>query len=230
MTETKEQRQILIVDDDIALQVFLEEYLTQHGYLVTLIADGESIENLLKIHTFDLILLDVVLPDKDGWYWLEWLKTNAQNTKVLMLSVKGDVDHRIQGLESGANDYLAKPFNPRELLARINNILPKSHASERFISFGSYRFDLKTLQLTHDETPVALTTSETSLLKYLCANRFMTVTRDQLSQALRGAELSPMDRSVDVHIFNLRHKLEDNPSAPKYICTVWGKGYRFHST
>ena len=218
---------LLIVDDDLALQTFLREYLSKHNFDVAASTHGEDIVKLMQYQPFSLVILDVVLPGEDGHYWLEWLKHNYPEIKVLMLSVKGKAGDRILGLEAGATDYLAKPFNPRELLARINNILSPDRLPSQEINFGHYRFDLKKYSLSKDGELISLTSSEASILKYLCSNRFMTVTRDQLTQTLYGVEHSPLNRSVDVHIFNLRNKLEEDASNPEYIRTVWGKGYRF---
>lgn len=155
-----QHHKILIVDDDLSLQTFLNEYLTKHNYEITVSAHGEDIEKLMQNCTFSLVVLDVVLPGEDGYYWLDWINRNYPEVKVLMLSVKGKADDRILGLESGAVDYLSKPFNPRELLARINNILSPATLADQSIDFGHYHFDLKNHSLSRDGQVVSLTSSE----------------------------------------------------------------------
>lgn len=222
-------QKLLIVDDDLSLQIFLQEYLSKHDYEVTVISQGEAIESLMQQHAYALVILDVVLPGKDGFYWLSWLKQNHSEIKVLMLSIMGEVDDRIMGLESGASDYLVKPFNLRELLARVNNLLWPICSSEQKISFGNYCFDLTKYSLTQNGRPISLTFSEVILLRYLCSNRFITVTRNQLNQVLQGVESVPLNTSLDDHIFNLRNKVERDPSTPEYIHTILGKGYCFNA-
>ncbi|MEE9303481.1 MAG: response regulator [Thiotrichaceae bacterium] len=225
----KQSHRILIVDDDPVLQVFLEDYLLQQGYEASFCEAGENLEKFLKKKTVDLIILDILLPGKDGFYWLDWLHHNHPAIKVFMLSVKDQDNDRIQSLESGAHDYLVKPFNPRELLARINNLLQSSSGMENAITFGNFYFDIECQCLTHHQQVIKLTNTELVLLTQLCKKTEQIVTRDDLSQALRGDTHHPLDRSIDVHINRLRGKIEKDPSSPQYIRTVWGKGYLFHT-
>jgi len=229
MMETSDiPQQILIVDDDPILQAFLGDYLSQQGYQTRFTKQGESIEALLTQSPTDLIILDILLPGKDGFHWLAWLQQHYPTIKVIMLSVKNHDDDRVLGLESGALDYLAKPFNPRELLARINNLLQPPVRKNNICTFGEFSFDLNNPYLTKNNQDIKLTRTELLLLTYFCSHPDQLVTRDDLSQALRGDTHHPLDRSIDVHINRLRGKIEINPSSPKFIRTVWGKGYQFH--
>ncbi len=227
----KQSHRILIVDDDPVLQSFLEDYLSQQGYQTHSCEEGEKLDEYLQEKTIDLIILDVLLPGKDGFYWLDWLHQHHHSIKILMLSVKNQDIDRIQGLESGAHDYLVKPFNPRELLARINNLLHLHSPSKETdsISFGKFYFDFNAQCLTSNQQIIKLTSTELVLLTHLCKKTEQIVTRDDLSQALRGDDHHPLDRSIDVHINRLRGKIEEDPSSPQYIRTVWGKGYLFHT-
>ncbi len=227
MLASPDAQHILIVDDDPLLQSFLEDYLSQHNYNVTFCKQGENMESLLQTTPADLVILDILLPGKDGFYWLDWLKNNHPAVKVIMLSVKNQDIDKIQGLESGAQDYLCKPFNPRELLARINNLLQHTSVSSSVISFGAFRFDTAKKVLTKDDKIIKLTNAELVFLSYLCKKHNQLVTRDDLSHALRGSTHNPLDRSIDVHINRLRGKIENDPSTPRYIRTIWGKGYLF---
>ncbi len=229
MNAQRNTNHILIVDDDPILQAFLKELLATYNYRVTAIKEGEMLEKITDWTAYSLVILDVLLPGKDGFYWIDWLNKIAPGVKVLMLSVRGEVDDRILGLESGANDYLPKPFDQRELLARINSLMQPSRLEEELIHFGDFCFNIQNLSLTKNKQLIKLTTSEAELLYFFCTHRFITVKRDQLSRALHGTSLNPLDRKIDVHICNLRQKLENNPANPKYIRTVWGKGYRFHT-
>ena len=222
----RKAHRIIVVDDDPILQVFLEDYLSQNGYHVSFASAGEDLQLLLEKRSVDLIILDILLPGKDGFYWLDWLHRNHAATKVIMLSVKDKDKDCIQGLESGAHDYLVKPFNPRELLARINNLLPPPQALA--LEFGKFRFEHENQLLTKDEQIIKLTNTELVLLICLTKKPKQVVTRDELAYALRGDTHNPLDRSIDVHINRLRGKIEDDPATPYFIRTVWGKGYLFH--
>lgn len=223
------QRNLLLVDDDSVLQDFLKAFLSQHNFKVYSLLHGEGIENFLQDHAVDIILLDVLLPEKDGYHWLQWLKENYVDIPILMLSVKGHTNDRVQGLEMGANDYIVKPADPRELLARVNNILSLTQTDKHSlcIMFGDFTFELGRLTLYNGEELIRLTTTEAELLKIFCENQNKTLSRDELTFHLRGNEHNPYDRSIDVHINRLRNKLEDDPSNPRYLLTTWGKGYRF---
>ena len=232
MKNTNKAPHLLIVDDDPVLQAFLEDYLSQNYFQISFAKAGEELEPLLSKQSVDLIVLDILLPGKDGFHWLNWLHQHFPSIKVIMLSVKGQDDDRIQGLESGAHDFLSKPFNPRELLARINNLLlsvsSKAPSELSLLQFGEFIFDINNHCLTKNNVNIRLTNAELVFLSCLCKTPREVVTRDELSYALRGDIHNPLDRSIDVHINRLRGKIEADPASPDYIRTVWGKGYLFH--
>ena len=222
-------QRLLIVDDDSVLQTFLQDYLTQYDFEIFSLLTGEEIEDFLKKEAVDLILLDVILPGENGYHWLKWLREHHSDIPVLMLSVKGECDDRVYGLEMGARDYLAKPADPRELLATINNILNcnvgANHQSS--VEFGDFVFEIERCNLSRGDEYIRLTTTEAQLLKLFCTNINKTLSRDELTLSLRGNQHNPYDRSIDVHINRLRNKIEESPAEPRYLLTTWGKGYRF---
>ena len=227
---------ILVVDDDPILQSYLEINLTQQNYKVTQLSKGEEIETVLQQHTIDLIILDVMLPGNNGFYWLAWLRSQHPTMDILMLSVKKSDNNRVQGLELGAVDYLPKPFHIKELLIRIENILQRSpnrlqdsNNKNTVFKFGEFQFDSRTNTLTKRNQSLKLTPCEAELLAVLYQHQDEIVTRDQLAQALTGHDHSPLDRRIDVHINRLRNKIEEDPSSPVFIRTVWGKGYQFYT-
>jgi DNA-binding response OmpR family regulator len=227
---------ILVVDDDPILQSYIEINLTQRNHHVSQLSEGEEIETVLQQHTIDLIILDVLLPGKDGFYWLEWLHSQYPAMDILILSAKKSDNDRVQGLELGALDYLPKPFHIKELLIRIENILQRSpnrlknsNNSNIVVKFGEFQFDSHTNTLTKRNQSLRLTPCEAELLAVLYQHQDQIVTRDQLAQALTGHDHSPLDRRIDVHISRLRNKIEEDPSSPVFIRTVWGKGYQFYT-
>ena len=230
---TQQLAQILIVDDDPALRELLTRYLGEQGFAVAGVNDGIAMDHHLGEHTTDLIILDLMLPGEDGLSIAKRVR-NSHDTPILMLSARGEDIDRIVGLEVGADDYLAKPFNPRELLARIRAILrrrePESHEApdnSQLYTFGSYELDLANRTLTCNTEKVTLTSGEFSLLHIFVEHPNRVLSRDTLVDMLSGYERSPYDRSIDVKITRLRRKIEADPSAPMFIQTVWGEGYRF---
>jgi two-component system phosphate regulon response regulator OmpR len=230
---TQAPQRILIVDDDPALLELLERYLGEQGFAVDGVADGEAMDRYLAEARVDLIILDLMLPGEDGLSIAKRLRASG-TTPILMLSARGDDVDRIVGLEVGADDYLAKPFNPRELLARLRAILrrrqPENVAGAdqgEIYSFGEFRLDTASRTLTRGGEPVALTSGEYALLQVFVENPNRVLSRDALVDRLAGYERSPFDRSIDVRVTRLRRKIEADPSAPVFIQTVWGEGYRF---
>ena len=224
---------ILIVDDDPALLELLERYLGEQGFAVDGVPDGEAMDRYLAATPADLIILDLMLPGEDGLSIAKRLRVSG-TTPILMLSARGDDVDRIVGLEVGADDYLAKPFNPRELLARLRAILRRRQSEPRVTggqpeihSFGEFRLDTASRTLTRGNEPVALTSGEYALLQVFVENPNRVLSRDALVERLAGYDRSPFDRSIDVRVTRLRRKIEDDPSAPVFIQTVWGEGYRF---
>jgi len=226
---------ILIVDDDPALLELLQRYLGEQGFVVAGVADGEAMDRHLGENPVDLVILDLMLPGEDGLSIARRLRASG-NLPILMLSARGEDVDRIVGLEVGADDYLAKPFNPRELLARLRAILRRRQPGEAggsaaqqgvIHTFGRYRLDTASQLLTRDGEKVALTSGEYALLKVFVEHPNRVLSRDGLVERLAGYERSPFDRSIDVRVTRLRRKIEADPSAPVYIQTVWGEGYRF---
>ena len=232
---TQAPHRILIVDDDPALLELLERYLGEQGFAVAGVPDGEAMDRYLAETPVDLIILDLMLPGEDGLSIAKRLRVSGA-TPILMLSARGDDVDRIVGLEVGADDYLAKPFNPRELLARLRAILRRRQpdtldtaAAEQaeVHSFGDFCLDMASRTLTRGGEQVALTSGEYALLQVFVENPNRVLSRDALVDRLAGYERSPFDRSIDVRVTRLRRKIEADPSAPVFIQTVWGEGYRF---
>lgn len=226
---------ILVVDDDRDLCDLLQRYLSEQGFVVTGARDAAAMDASLASATPDLVILDLMLPGEDGLSIARRLRASHPALPILMLSARGDEVDRIVGLEVGADDYLPKPFNPRELLARIRAVLRRGHGgpqhaetdSEAVRSFGPYRLNLANQELHRDDEAVPLTSSEFALLKIFVEHPRRVLSRDRLLEALKGYERSPYDRSIDVRVTRLRRKIETDPSEPVYIRTVWGEGYRF---
>jgi two-component system phosphate regulon response regulator OmpR len=227
---------ILVVDDDLRLRDLLERYLSEQGFAVKSVPDAPAMDRLLARERFDLLILDLMLPGEDGLSICRRLRAASPDPALVMLTAKGDEVDRIVGLEMGADDYLPKPFNPRELVARINAVLrrrapaapPGSPAAAgEPLRFGPFTLDLSTRQLSRDGRPVALTTGEFALLKALAEHPRVSLSRDRLMALARGREKEAYDRSIDVQVSRLRRIIEDDPARPRYIQTVWGYGYVF---
>lgn len=224
---------LLVVDDDAELRELTEAYLSQQGFGVRTVADAQEMDAALAERLPDLLVLDLMLPGEDGLSIARRLKTSGSRVPIIMLSAQGDDVDRIVGLEIGADDYLAKPFNPRELLARIRAVLRRAarenapEAPRTVREFGPFTLDLDAHKLSRDGEEVALTSGEFDLLAVLSAHPNKVLDRDRILDLLTGAERSPFDRSIDVRVTRLRSKIEPDPSRPVYIRTVWGKGYMF---
>ena len=215
---------ILVVDDDEILCQYLYEVLTKHGYITYLLDNGESISQFLKSNSVSLVILDVMLPGKNGLHWLQLINKDYPKLPVLMLSAQQTAQARISGLQLGARDYLTKPFEVDELLLRVRNLLELQRLGWR--ASINY-FDPDNAIFIKNGQKVKLTTTEVKLLNFLYLNADKVISRDQISEALRGNQHHPLDRSIDVHINRLRNKIEEQPSVPKLLNTVWGKGYMF---
>lgn len=223
-----ESSRILLVDDDEVLQQLLQEFLTRQGYIVSVLTRGEDIAEFLGLNIIDVIVMDILLPGESGLHWLAWVKKNYNLLPVLVLSSQKAVDDRIAGLKLGADDYLIKPFHMTELLLRLKTILRNKRPPEvKPNSSYTYCFDPEHALFFRDGKTIKLTTTETRLMRFLFDHAGKIVTRDEISEALRGNSHHPLDRSIDVHMNRLRKKIEDKPNLPKYLNTVWGKGYRF---
>jgi two-component system phosphate regulon response regulator OmpR len=232
-------KKILVVDDDARLRELLRQYLTGEGFSVETLASGNRLESIIDREHFDVLILDVMLPGVDGVTLCRNIRQQENSIPIIMLTALGEDHHRIEGLEQGADDYLAKPFNPRELLARINAILrrqpPKIQPAapgplpdgNTELSFGPYRFNLLNRTLHKNGNLVEITSGEFSLLKVLVSHPRVPLSRDKLMGLARGREHGVFDRSIDVQISRLRRLVEPDPGTPPYIQTVWGFGYVF---
>jgi two-component system, OmpR family, phosphate regulon response regulator OmpR len=227
---------VLVVDDDPRLRDLLRRYLTDSGFTVYTAENGQAMNKLWLRERFDVLILDLMLPGEDGLSILRRLRGANDTTPVIMLTAKGEDVDRIVGLEMGADDYLPKPFNPRELLARINAVLRRKGADEtpgapsqepKSVVFGEFVLDLATRTLTKSGEPMPLTTGEFAVLKVFARYPRTPLSREKLMEMARGREYEAFDRSLDVQISRLRKMIEPDPSKPKYIQTVWGLGYVF---
>jgi two-component system phosphate regulon response regulator OmpR len=234
-TETRKPK-ILVVDDDVRLRSQLERYLADQGFTVKTVADGSGMDRALERELYDLIVLDLMLPGEDGLSICRRLRGSNNTVAILMLTAKGDDIDRIVGLELGADDYLPKPFNPRELVARIHAVLrrratpPPAGApavAHEEVHFGKVIVNLATRELTREGTTTLLTTGEFGLLQVLLKHPRQPLSRDKLMELARGREHGVFDRAIDVQVSRLRKLVEDDPAKPRYLQTVWGFGYVF---
>jgi len=226
---------ILVVDDDREIRDLLSKFLVQHGLRVITAADGPEMHQALKDWNFDLIVLDLMLPGEDGLTLCRKLRAES-SIPVIMLTAMGEEVDRIVGLEMGADDYISKPFNPRELLARIKSVLRRAQAmtghqksgDHTVLRFAGWRLDMDKRELqSPDGVMVPLSAGEFDLLAAFAAHPGRVLSRDQLLDLARGREAQPFDRSIDVQVSRLRRKIEDNPQAPVLIKTVRSGGYLF---
>jgi two-component system OmpR family response regulator len=228
-----ERPHVLIVDDDREIRGLLAQYLEKHDFRTTAVADGREMRRILERSHVDLLVLDLMLPGEDGLSLCRELRSRSQ-LPIIMLTARGEDVDRIVGLELGADDYVAKPFNPRELLGRIKAVLRRSAhaprdpspASVRGFSFGGWQLNTVTRTLTNGEgREVALSGAEYRLLAVLLGSGNRVLTRAQLTELLRGRDADPFDRSIDVRVSRLRQILGDDARAPQIIKTVYGEGY-----
>lgn len=224
-------RRILLVEDEPGLTLILSDALGSEGYAVETASDGERGFQLAAGEYFDLLILDVGLPKKNGFDLLRDLRQRGVATPAIMLTARGQVVDKILGLKLGADDYLTKPFDTGELLARIEAILrrvPSTGAADSDVYvFGDVRVDFRRAVVTRAGEPVELTAREYQLLRFLIENREAVLSRDELLDKVWGYDAMPTTRTVDVHIGLLRQKLEPQPRLPQYILTVHGLGYKF---
>lgn len=227
---------VLVVDDDPRLRDLLRRYLGENGFQVQ-VADGAASMNRLWLREpFDALILDLMMPGEDGLAILKRLRAQKDMTPVIMLTARGEEIDRIVGLELGADDYIAKPFNPRELLARIHAVLRRRPAPDapgapsrenEIVTFGDFELDLGTRVLKKNGEPVPLTTGEFAVLKAFARHPRQPLSRDKLMEMARGREYEAFDRSLDVQVSRLRKLIEPDSSKPRYLQTVWGLGYVF---
>src|ERR1019366_8299949 len=225
------ERRILLVEDEPGLVMTLGDRLRSEGHRVESAADGQTGLDMACDAAFDLIILDIMLPRKNGMDVCRDLRQRGIQTPILMLTARGQVVDRVVGLKLGADDYLTKPFEMMELLARVEALLRRSrtmaaNASDSF-AFGPIHVDFRSAEVRREGAPVELSTLEIKLLRYFVEHRGAVVGRDELLDKVWGYDATPVTRTVDVHVASLRQKLEANPSKPEYIVTVHGLGYKF---
>ena len=221
---------ILLVEDEPNLRRTLTDLLRSDGYLVESSDDGVKGQELATKNPFDLIILDVMLPSRDGFEVCRRLRENGINTPVLMLTARSELNNKVQGFKAGSDDYLTKPFETPELEARIEALLRRAsrgRAQLRSYDFDGIHVDFTKSELTKNGKSTALGEREARLLRYLIERKGTILSRDELLQEVWGYKSIPLTRTVDVHIAWLRQKIEDDPKNPKYIVTVHGQGYRF---
>ena len=229
------QHRLLVVDDDSRLRDLLVRYLGEQGLEVKAVGDAAQMDKLRTREHFDLIVLDLMLPGEDGLSICRRLRGTGDTTPIIMLTAKGEEVDRIVGLEMGADDYLPKPFNPRELLARVHAVLRRQtstppgapEADEPAVRFGNVEVDFAARALRRGEEMLALPTGEFAVLKVLLQPPREPLSRDKLMALARGREQGPFDRAIDVQISRLRKLIERDPAQPRYLQTVWGFGYVF---
>lgn len=227
---------LLVVDDDPRLSDLLRRYLGENGFQVFVADNGVTMNRLWLRERFDALILDLMMPGEDGLQILRRLREQKDMTPIIMLTARGEDVDRIVGLEMGADDYIPKPFNPRELLARIHAVLrrrPVADApgapsmTDEVVKFGEFQLDLGTRVLRKNGEPVPLTTGEFAVLKAFARHPKQPLSRDKLMEIARGREYEAFDRSLDVQVSRLRKMIEPDPSKPRFLQTVWGVGYVF---
>ena len=223
---------LLVVDDDREIRELLSMYFRQQGIDVATVEDGAAMDAWLARNSTDLVILDLMLPGEDGLSLARRLRSDYE-LPIVMISARGEEVDRIVGLEVGADDYLPKPFNPRELLARVRAVLrrgaPVGKPAEKkdTFEFGPYLLDTNKHVLSRGGQSIELSRAEFELLQVFVERPNRVLSRDSIIDFLSGHERHPFDRSVDVRVARLRHKIEDDPARPQYIRTVWGVGYQF---
>jgi len=221
---------LLIVDDDERIRDLLKKFLMRNGFLVTSARDAAHARRVLSGLDFDLIVLDVMMPGEDGVSLTKALR-ETHTTPILLLTARGETENRIAGLEAGADDYLAKPFEPKELLLRINAILrrvpetPAKDAATKILSLGPIRYDIERGEMWQGEEPVRLTATESQLMKIFSAQPGEPISRAKLVEDLGRDKGQAQERAVDVQITRLRRKIEQDPKQPRYLQTVRGAVY-----
>lgn len=231
--ELVEDSHLLVVDDDPGIRELLCQYLGEQGFRVSAVEGGKAMDEWLAENATDLVILDLMLPGEDGLSLARRLRGDHK-LPIIMISARGEDVDRIVGLEVGADDYLPKPFNPRELLARVRAVLrrntPAADAASvtaNSFDFGSFRFEPEKRALYRGSGEVDLSRAEFDLLDVLVRHPNRALSRDFIMECLGGNDRDPFDRSIDVRVTRLRHKIEEDPAHPRFIRTVWGIGYQF---
>ena len=225
------RRRILLVEDEPGLRRTLKDLLASSGYTVETSGDGADAQDRAEREAYDAIVLDVMLPSRSGFDVAKGLRRNGIHTPILMLTARTELNNKVQGFKSGADDYLTKPFEGPELLVRVEALLRRAQAGTRkrvsSWNFQDITVDFTKARMVKKGEQITLSERECRLLQHLIESRGEVVTRDELLQEVWGYEAAPMTRTVDVHISWLRQKLEEDPANPRFIVTVHGQGYRF---
>jgi len=221
---------LLIVDDDSRIRTLLAKFLSKNGYLTTTARDAAHARRLLAGLEFDMLVIDVMMPGENGFEFTRDLR-RTHSTPIMLLTARGEASDRITGLEAGADDYLPKPFEPQELLLRVNAILRRAPvettrpAPPKNLQLGAFRYDISRAELWQGETLIRLTSTESALMKVFAAQPGETMSRTRLVEALGQGNSTAQERAIDVQITRLRRKIEADPKAPRYLQTVRGAGY-----
>ena len=230
-------RKILVIDDDDELRRLLASYLNKHGFDTWLLPDARQLEAYLERHRPHLIVLDLMLPGEDGLSVCQRLRGRGEDIPIIMLTARDETVDRIVGLTMGADDYLGKPFDPRELIARIEAVLRRHKTlpaapdpEAESVAFGDFVLDREARCLRHDGQTIPLSSGEFALLQAFVNHPFKPLRRDRLLELIHGPDTESFDRSIDVQVLRLRRLIEPDPKAPRYIQTIWGFGYVFVPT
>jgi two-component system, OmpR family, phosphate regulon response regulator OmpR len=227
---------VIVIDDDAELRALLQRYLGDNGFHVRTLPDPRALGAMVAREPTDILVVDLMMPHETGLELCRRLRGAGDTTPILMLTARGEPVDRILGLEMGADDYLAKPFEPRELLARLASILrragqgPTAAAHAETVTFGAFRLDLASMTLTRDEQIIDLSSREFALLKVLATHAGRPLSRAQLIERALGRDAEVTDRAIDVQVARLRKAIEDDPAEPRWVRTVWGVGYVFAGT
>ncbi|MEO0543547.1 MAG: response regulator [Pseudomonadota bacterium] len=226
----KQADRVLVVDDDPELRALLRRFLTEHGFETRAVESGSSMRRELARNPADIIILDLMMPEEDGLSICRRLRVDGEQIPIIMLTAKGDPIDKIIGLESGADDYLAKPFEPRELVARLNAVRRRTRntsplQNDQTVNIGPLEVNFSTMVAKRDGTPLLLSSREFSLLSVLLQSRGRPLTRAQIIDRVHGHDFAVTDRAIDVQVARLRKAIGDDGEAPKLIKTIWGTGY-----
>ncbi|AOS43717.1 Transcriptional regulatory protein OmpR [Lacunisphaera limnophila] len=230
------QPKLLIVEDDTRTRLLLERYLKEQGFPVLSLSGGRRVDETLAAQPVKLIILDLMLPGEDGLSLCRRLRARGEDVPIIILTAKGDEVDRVVGLEVGADDYVAKPFSPRELVARINAVLRRRNPAavhgapspiSQVVRFGPCELNFGTRELSREGKTLVMSTGEFAVLEALARHPHVPLSRDRLMDLARGKEQGAHDRSMDVQVSRVRRLIEDDSSKPRYIQTVWGFGYVF---